>query len=150
MVAVYNAIVGTANHKLDAEALFRRFAERHGLRFEPRASVHMEVWWTFPVQPGLSTPITLGLQNLDELNFGVDEFWSSFFPFDRVPAEFERVIDAWVDGRARVAVTGRHTGRLQLREGGRWTTVYSAEGCLSLFRRRPKGFLINQSGPPKA
>lgn len=101
------------------------------------------------MQPGLSTPITLGLQNLDELNFGVGEFWSYFFPFGEVAAEFEHILDAWVAGSARVAVTGRHSGRLQLLEGSKWKTVYSANGCLSLFSWRTKGFLINQVGPPR-
>lgn len=85
-----------ADHTAEAEALFRRFAERHGLAYEAETGVPTEVCWTFPEQPKLSMPLTLGLQNCDELNFGVSDFWSYFFPFEDVAEEFERAIDAWV------------------------------------------------------
>ena len=60
----------------EAEALFARVAERHSLRFEIDASAPVEVLWRFPKQEQLSLPITLALQNNDELNFGVAKFWS--------------------------------------------------------------------------
>jgi hypothetical protein len=137
-----------ADRTAKAERLFQEFAKRHGLRFEPDAEAPIEVCWTFPVQPGLSIPITLGLQNLDELNFGVGEFWSYFFPFDDVAARFEELIDAWTEGDARVAMTGRSSGWLQIRDGASWKTVYSANP--SLFRRRPKAFLINEDARPRS
>ena len=118
------------DYTTQAEALFGRFAERHGLSYTIVSDAPVEVLWTFPEQPKLSMPITLGLQNSDELNFGVFEFWSYFFPFEAVTEEFERAIDAWVCGNARIAV-GRGMGRkLQVREGDKWATVYGANGCL--------------------
>lgn len=140
--------MGNADCTAKAERLFREFAKRHDLRFESDLEVPMELCWTFPVQPGLSMPITLGLQNLDELNFGVGEFWSYFFPFDDVAPRFEGFIDAWIEGDARVAMTGRSSGWLQVRDGVSWKTVYSANP--SFFRRRPKVFLINEGARPRS
>lgn len=57
-----------------ATALFTRFAERHRLTYEVEPDAPIEVLWTFPRQDGLSMPVTLGLQNIDELNFGVADF----------------------------------------------------------------------------
>jgi len=133
-----------ANCTAKAEALFRDFAERHGFRFDVVPDVPMEVCWTFPIQSGLPLPITLGLQNLDELNFGVGDFWSYFFRFDDVAARFDEIIDAWVAGDARVAITGSRTRLLQLREGEVWKTTYGANG-LCPFGRRPRAFLMNES-----
>ncbi len=130
-----------------AEALFTRFPERHGLTFEVEPDVPMEVCWTFPEQPKLSTPLILGLQNGDELNFGVSDFWSYFFPFEAVESKFDRILDAWVAGEARVAITGRRSRLLQLREGDAWETVYGANGCLFPMRGRPRAFVVNEPKP---
>jgi hypothetical protein len=132
------------DYTAEAEALFQRFAERHGLTYEVEAGVPMEVCWIFPEQPKLSLPLTLGLQNCDELNLGVSDFWSYFFPFERVADKFERSLDAWVVGDARVAITGFRSRLLQVREGTRWKTVYGANGCLFLFRWTPFGFVMNE------
>lgn len=128
----------------EAEALFRRFAERHGLRYEVETGVPMEACWTFPEQPKLSMPLTLGLQNRDELNFGVSDFWSCFFPFEKVADRFEHILDAWIAGNARIAVTGFRGRLLQVREGARWKTVYAANGCLFPFRWTPLRFVANE------
>ena len=53
-----------------ATTLFSRFAERHGLAYQA-VDAPVEILWEFPEQVGLSLPMTLGLQNNDELNFGV-------------------------------------------------------------------------------
>jgi hypothetical protein len=143
----HGAPVPSRDHSAEAEALFRRFADRHGLIFEAESDVPMEVCWTFPEQPSLSMPLTLGLQNGDELNFGVSDFWSCFFPFEDAAERFERLLDAWVAGNARVALTGRRTRLLQMREGERWVTV-GANGCLFPFRRKPYAFVVNEPGRP--
>ena len=116
----------------EATALFSRSARRHGLdHLEIDAPV--EVLWEFPIQKGLSLPLTLGLQNNDELNFGVPAFWSSFFPFPRVAEEFESCLDAWLTGRARI-VRRRRFARiasssiLEVRNGTEWNTVYRQFG----------------------
>ena len=103
----------------------------------------MEVCWTFPEQEGLSLPLTLGLQNLDELNFGVSDFWSYFFPCEAVAGKFESILEAWVAGDARIAIMHGRGRLLQVREGDHWKTVYGASGCLFLFSRWPRGFVQN-------
>ncbi len=140
--------MGNVDCTTKAERLFLEFANRHDLRFEPDAEAPVEVCWRFPVQPGLSTPITLALQNLDELNFGVGEFWSYFFPFDDIATRFEGFINAWIEGDARVVMTSRSSGWLQIRDGATWKTVYRANP--SLFRRRPKAFLITEDARPRS
>jgi hypothetical protein len=47
-----------SDHTAEAEALFRRFAERHGLAYTVETEVPIEVCWTFPEQPKLSLPLT--------------------------------------------------------------------------------------------
>lgn len=131
------------DYTAQAEALFERFAERHGLTFRVNTDVPMELCWTFPEQPKLSLPITLGLQNGDELNFGVSDFWSYFFPFDLVAERFEGILDAWVAGDARVAIMHGPGRLLQVRHGEQWKSAYGANGCLFPFRRWPRGFVRN-------
>jgi len=131
------------DYTTEAEAMFKSFAERHGLGYVADAAAPVELLWTFPEQPKLSMPITLGLQNSDELNFGASDFWSYFFPFDDVADRFEVIIDAWVAGEARIAVTGRRSRFLQVRKGEQWETVYGAGGCLFPFRRAPRSFIAN-------
>ncbi|MEI9927881.1 MAG: hypothetical protein WDN44_09450 [Sphingomonas sp.] len=130
--------------------MFRRFADRHGLACEAAIGEPMEVCWTFPQQPKLSMSLVLGLQNSDELNFGVSDFWSFFFPFEDVAENFEHILDAWVVGDARVARTGFRSRLLQVREGSRWKTVYGANGCLFPFRWTPFGLVRNECGEAPA
>lgn len=104
----------------------------------------MEVCWTFPQQPKLSLPITLGLQNVDELNFGVSDFWSYFFPLENAAKRFEDAIDAWVRGDARILVTGFRSRLLQVRRGSGWQSIYGANGCLFPFRWAPFRIVMNE------
>ena len=126
-----------------AQALFQRFAARHGLQYSVTPDAPIEVMWEFPEQPKLSLPIILGLQNLDELNFGVSDFWSYFFPFPDVVEDFEAILDAWVVGDARVGKTGSRSRILQMRKNDLWETVYGAGGCIFPFYRKPRDFIIN-------
>ncbi len=132
------------NHTTDAEKMFQRFAARHGLTFEVDQNAPIEVCWRFPEQANLSLPITLGLQNCDELNFGVSDFWSYFFPYSKVEREFENILDAWIVGDARVAVTHGRGRFLQVRSGEDWQTVYGASGCLLPWSRKPTCYLTNR------
>jgi hypothetical protein len=129
-----------------AEALFSRFAERHRLGYEATKDEPIEVLWTFPPQDGLKLPITLGLQNGDELNFGVSDFWSYFFPYEKVADQFERILDAWMVGDARVAITGPWGRVLQVREGRGWKSVYAANRLFPVWRT-PKRTIENRSPP---
>jgi hypothetical protein len=129
-----------------ATALFSHFAERHGLAYKA-VDAPVEILWEFPEQVGLSLPITLGLQNNDELNFGVPGFWSYFFPFPKVATKFEQVIDAWVEGRARITRRGL-TSRLQVpTNDGTWSTVYTAKGHLDWDH--PGDFIQNRATPQR-
>lgn len=132
------------DHTPDAEALFTRFAERHGLTYAVQTGAPVEVMWLFPRQDGLSLPITLGLQNGDELNFGVADFWSHIFPFDAVADGFETLLDAWVTGDARIQVLRGHHRRLQRRNGDGWETVYRANPPLLPFSQRVRDVIVNR------
>ena len=70
------------DYTADAEALFRDFARRHSFAIEKVDQPEVELLMRVPEQPGLSFELTLGLQNVDELNIGFEEFWSYFFPFE--------------------------------------------------------------------
>jgi hypothetical protein len=112
----------------EATVLFGRFARRHGLdHLEIDAPV--EVLWEFPIQRRLSLPLTLALQNRDELNFGVPGFRSYFFPFLRIAEEFESCLDAWLLGEARIVRRRRFaqiasSSILEVRKDSEWKTVY--------------------------
>lgn len=126
----------------EAEELFTRFAQRHQLSYEV-TDAPVEIMWEFPVQAGLSLPIILALQNGDELNFGVGEFWSYFFPYPKQYTEFERILDRWMEGRARVISRAGflwQTRDLEVLEDGEWKTTYRAK---SLGRRNVEEPLIN-------
>lgn len=126
----------------EATELFERFAARHELiyRVEDQPEVHL--LWTFPVQPKLALEVTLGLQNLDELNFGVERFWCYFFPFEQVAERFEAILDAWVKGRARIGVVGQWGRLLQLHENDAWQIAYSASVFFPSWRT-PSRYIYN-------
>jgi len=133
----------TRDYTEEATALFARFAGKHGLPYEV-TDAPVEVMWEFPVQPNLSHCIILALQNNDELNFGVGDFWSYFFPFEKKRFEFEGIIDKWVEGTARiVSKPGLFIQALELQilENGAWNLVYAA---MSLgWHKQPKIMLTN-------
>jgi len=135
------------DYTTEAEALFARFAQRHGLSYDVDLDAPVEVLWTFPSQQRLAHRVTLAFQN-NELNFGVGAFWSHHFPFEKVAKEFEAVVDAWVIGEARVTPISPWTEALQVRSGGGWTTVYRASQLLPSLRRRAT--LANVSGIPES
>lgn len=127
-----------------ATALFTRFAHKHGLIYVAAVGAPIEVLWEFPIQHKLRRSIVLGLQNGDELNFGVGDFWAYFFPFDTRRVEFERVIDMWVEGDARIiSKTGFLLRGLQLQtfENGVWSTAYKASSLS--WHKRPPVILTN-------
>lgn len=126
----------------EATALFTRFVESHGFSHEADADAPVELMWHIPTQEGLSLPLTLGLQNSDELNFGVEDFWSYFFPFDDVAEQFEWMLEMWVSGHARVGVIGKRSRVLQIGNGEEWKTVYKAN-VLPFSWRKPSTFIYN-------
>jgi hypothetical protein len=87
----------------------------------------------FPAQERLTFPMMLGLQNNDELNFGVSGFSSYFFPFPSVVQKFESCIDAWVLREARIVHRRRlfrfaSMSTLEVSSGGEWIPLYRARG----------------------
>jgi hypothetical protein len=131
-----------SDYSEEATVLFARFAEKHRLVYSVEPDAPIEVMWEFPEQRALSFPITLGLQNGDELNFGVAGFWSSFFPFEKSAKIFERAVNAWVVGNARIVRVPLGGRALQLLEIGRWKTIYRAN-CLLPVPRAPKRTITN-------
>lgn len=132
------------NYINQATEMFARFAAKHRLNYVVQ-DAPVEVLWEFPVQPGLSHRIVLGLQNNDELNFGVGGFWSYFFPFAEKQAEFETVIDKWIEGAARIVPKSgilSQTLELQVLEEGNWTTAYAA--CSLTLRKPAPEILTNK------
>lgn len=82
------------------------------------------------------------------MNFGVENFWSYFFPFPDVEKKFEELIDAWVEGRARIVPKAgllRQVLELQVLEGsGQWKGAYGA-ASLSFKKRSP--FILQNKAP---
>jgi hypothetical protein len=114
------------DYTTEAVELFARFADNHRLAYAV-LDAPVEVLWEFPVQDGLTLPVTLGLQNNDELNFGVPGFWSYFFPYPSVHTAFAETLDAWVVGRARIHNRGYWRGRvLEILTASGWTRIYTA------------------------
>lgn len=114
------------------------------LSFRVETDLPAMLFWEFPVQERLRTPIVLGLQNSDELNFGVGTFWSYFFPFPEVADEFNLILDAWIAGTARVVEFAWFSGHsLEIERNGEWTEAYSANGWP--FRGRRKAVYSNLS-----
>jgi hypothetical protein len=110
-----------------AITLFERFADRHELIYNVEAELEVDVLWTFPVQSKLALPVTLCLRG-DELNFGVEKFWSYYFPFEQAAERFDQTLNMWIKGDARIAIVGK-TGRLlQVSEGSSWRTIYRCGG----------------------
>jgi hypothetical protein len=122
----------------DAETLFSGFADRHRLAYSVDHKAPVEVLWCFPVQARLSLPIWLGLQNEDELNFGVGSFYTSLFPFPDVAEHFASILDAWIESRARVIRAGPRKLVLEAYEGGEWAPIYSYHTLLPTFGRDPE------------
>lgn len=111
-----------------AEKLFREFASKHGLQIEKEDQQNIELIMTVPRQDGLSFELTLGLQNLDEINIGFDGFWSYFFPFEEKEQHVIEILDGIVDGTTRL-VKRRQFGSvvvqdLELNCGDGWKRVY--------------------------
>ncbi len=107
--------------------MFRAFAARHGLSIEKVENAPVELMMTVPKQPGLGFEMTLACQNGDELNIGVEPFWSTFFPFEQVRGTVERALDGLVSGDCTILLISQRgrpvRGLLQMRDGPSWRTI---------------------------
>lgn len=114
----------------DAETLFRDFARRHSFVIENMDEPNVDLLMRMPRQPGLSFELTLGLQNIDELNIGFEKFWSYFFPFDHTRQIVSDALDALATGECRLAIHKQMGGVfkrvLEQRVDGQWITIYTA------------------------
>src|ERR1700730_4479997 len=92
------------SYATEAEELFSRFATRHQLSYHVTEAGELD-------------------------HFGAPGLWSYFFPYPTVCSKFEAILDAWVEGRARIARGGILKGcRLQVLGEDGWTTIYTARG----------------------
>jgi hypothetical protein len=125
----------TGDNTSAAIELFARFAARHGLTYNVR-DTPPDPYWLFPVQPGVSLPFGLGLRGRDELNLEVEDFDTYIFPFESEQSYFEKIIDSWVRGEARIVekyTVFRRTLELQLLESGRWVLGYGGVRTFGIF-----------------
>lgn len=91
--------------------MFRAVADDFGLRINKRHDSPIEVMMDIPKQNGLGFTITLGLQNGDELNIGVEGFWSYFFPYCDCRDFFHEVLQGLIRGDAYLLYS-KQFGRL--------------------------------------
>jgi hypothetical protein len=103
-----------------------------------------------PAQIGLSFPVHLDLQNLDELHLGASKLWVSWFPCtnrQRVVEYFEAV-SGLLSGRYRILEhwRGRRTVKavLQRPSGAEWKSVAGSSHLLSV-PWPPKTFRVVQN-----
>ena len=118
------------DYTLEAETLFQAFASRHSFIIERIDEPNIELLMRVPRQSGLSFELTLGLQNLDEINIGIEKFWSYFFPFPEVHRLVANILDDLVSGSCRLATYRQFGGvvkrTLEQHSKGTWSTIYTA------------------------
>jgi hypothetical protein len=124
--------------RIEAEELFRSFAERHKFEIRRIEEPQMDLLLEVPSQPGLSFDIQLGLQNYDEINVGVGPFWSYFFPFDKVKGTVSEALDGLVSGECRIAIH-RQWGQvarcvLERRQSGAFRPIYKDYRTVNLLK----------------
>jgi hypothetical protein len=123
-----------ADHTIEVEALVRRVCERYALAAQVQ-SAPIELLMVIPAQNGLSQSVSVGLQNIDELNLGIGHFWSYFFPFDDKKHSFEAALEGFTLGDYRVAEHSQFGKRpykctLEHRTKNGWEIFYSAHSGL--------------------
>lgn len=132
--------------------MFRDFAVRHRLAIEKIDQPNVELLMRVPRQECLSFEITLCCQNCDELNMGVAEFWSTFFPFEKVRSTVEIALDGLVSGEYSILTTwrsGRYVGgKLQRMAQDGWQTVASHAVLKIPFVRTTTRRISNEARRP--
>ena len=119
-----------------AEAMYRAIASDFGLNIEKVEDAPIELLMEIPKQDGLDFTIMLGLQNRDELNVGVEDFLSYFFPFEKRQASVDQAVRGLISGKAWIAVKhqfGRTVKAQLVREcNGKKEVLYTAHKSFSL------------------
>ena len=109
--------------------MFNALAAEYGCSIETQLGDPIEVLCELS-REGWPGKLVLGLQNGDELNFGIDDFWSFFFPFQEVKSLFRKTAAGWLSGRSRLVYfyRGQRLLKIELQvkmEGGSWQRVYT-------------------------
>jgi hypothetical protein len=135
---------------IEAEALFHEIVAATGLTYQ-QDHEWPELIWKLPIQHGLSVPMMLGLQNDDELNLGIGDFWSYIFPFPKVQHDFRRLAIGFVEGRCRVSEWRRmgvlYKRTLEEPDGLQWRRAYT-EHLFPLplpFGARQRTYIVNSN-----
>ena len=87
----------------EAEALYVDFAHKHQLHFVKEITADGDIFLVFPVQDKLSFKLTLGIQNGDEANIGIKDFWSYIFPYPDNVEYLNEILDGLVTGTHSLA-----------------------------------------------
>ena len=126
-----------ASYQPATRAAFAEFARRHRLHLRWRDDVPLEVVCTFPVQPGLSLEVSLGLEK------GTIHCWGEGWdlpaadlhhPDSGLPGDLEEALDALVEGWGRVLIRTAYKAStpfwvsLQVCRDGRWRTIRRRTG----------------------
>jgi hypothetical protein len=111
-----------------------------------RSPAHVDAAADIPLQPGASVPISINLQNADELHLNIGEhFWAEWFPCgeDEVFHRYCEALRGWLSGRYRIVesyVGGKAVSAyLQEPAAESWKDVASwrnVAGCLPFPRRK--------------
>lgn len=109
--------------------MFTAIAEEFGCSIETQLDESVEVLCTLRYSDN-ADEVTLGLQNGDELNLGVENFWSYFFPFEEVKGLFQKAVRGWFTGQTRLMYfyRGQRLLKIELQvklNDGDWQRIYS-------------------------
>ena len=112
------------------------------LRIVEDQSIPVELSFSIPVQPGVKYRVWLGLQNNDELSFGVGSFQVQWFPCTD-PArvkEFVEAVAGYLSGNYRIVEHrwGKKCVKAQLQapDGARWRTLGTCSNLWALMLGR--------------
>lgn len=113
----------------EALDMFHAIAKEHGCAIDVQLEKPVEVLCELS-RTDSPNNVVLGLQNGDELNFGVHDFWSFFFPYNDVKSLFRSAVSGWFHGRSRLVYFFRGNRLLKIelqvkmKDGG-WQRIYT-------------------------
>ena len=115
----------------EARALFLSIAADAQLSGTFSNEAPVDVLFKLPRQKGLSLPISLMLQNLDELHFAGTDWQFCWFPFRDVDSDFREAVTGFLKGQYRVKEYWRGNrfrgGKLQGPSDSGWQTLASCQ-----------------------
>ena len=135
--------MGVDAHLRIARSAFAEIAARFPhLHMVEDVDAPVELSITIPVQPGVQHQVQLGLQNSDELHFGVSHFWLEWFPCSKQSrvSDYVEAVSGYLSGTYRILEF--HTGArcvkalLQAPVAGSWRTVGSWHNLWAVLPRK--------------